>query len=111
MFTCDVDYLLTMLSANSVECLPANFFAASPSVYLRLIGTDAETTHLEVIAEPNEGHRRGLQDRVLGLLRPPRCLGHDSLADHLIGDTPIGMPERCGLPRNIGQSALEQFLL
>ena len=43
---------------------------ASPSVYLQLVATDVETTHLEVIAEPDEGNRRGLQDRLLDLLAP-----------------------------------------
>jgi RecA-family ATPase len=43
---------------------------ASPPVSLQLDATNAETTHLEVIAEPDNGNRRGLQDRVLDLLTP-----------------------------------------
>src|SRR5271169_3856081 len=44
--------------------------AASASVYLELIATDAKTTHLEVMAELQDGNRkqRGLEDRVLDLL-------------------------------------------
>src|SRR5271169_145096 len=43
---------------------------ASAPVYLELIATDAKTTHLEVIAEFEDGNRkqRGLEDRVLDLL-------------------------------------------
>jgi hypothetical protein len=75
--------------------------AASPSVYLRLIGTDAETTHLEVIAEPNEGNRRGLQDRVLDLLAPGVVLTRVKLRDELsvknerLGEA-LGALERSG---------------
>ena len=57
--------------------------AASPSVYLQLIATDAETTHLEVIAEPNEGNRRGLQDQVLDLLAQGVVLTRMKLRDTL----------------------------
>jgi hypothetical protein len=56
---------------------------ASPSVYLRLVATDAETTHLEVIAEPDEGNRRGLQDRLLDLLVPGAVLTRVKLRDTL----------------------------
>ena len=43
---------------------------ASAPVYLELVATDAETTHLEVIAEIQDGNReqRGLEERVLDLL-------------------------------------------
>ena len=56
---------------------------ASPSVYLRLVATDAETTHLEVIAEPDERNRRGLQDRLLDLLVPGAVLTRVKLRDTL----------------------------
>lgn len=56
---------------------------ASPSVYLQLVATDAEAIHLEVIAEPNEGNRRGLQDRVLDLLVPGVVLTRVKLRDTL----------------------------
>lgn len=41
---------------------------ASAPVSLELVATDATTTHLEVITEPGEGKRRGLEERVLDLL-------------------------------------------
>ena len=75
--------------------------AASPSVVLRLIGTDAETTHLEVIAEPNEGNRRGLQERVLDLLAQGVVLTRVKLRDALsvknerLGEA-LGALERSG---------------
>ena len=56
---------------------------ASPSVYLQLVATNAETTHLEVIAEPDEGNRRGLQDRLLDLLVPGAVLTRVKLRDTL----------------------------
>jgi RecA-family ATPase len=43
---------------------------ASASVYLNLIATNAETTHLEVIAELQDGKRRSLEEQVLNLLAP-----------------------------------------
>ena len=41
---------------------------AAPPVHLELIAIDAETTHLEIVAESQEGCRRGLQEQVLDLL-------------------------------------------
>ncbi len=45
---------------------------AAPSVALRLVSSDAETTHLEVLAEVPDQQRvtRSLQDQVLDLLAP-----------------------------------------
>jgi hypothetical protein len=56
---------------------------ASPSVYLELVTTDAQTTHLEVIAKPDDGKRRGLQDRVLDLLAQGVVLTRVKLRDTL----------------------------
>ena len=42
--------------------------AASPPVYLELVATDAQKTHLEVIAELHDENRRTLQEQVLQLL-------------------------------------------
>lgn len=56
---------------------------ASPSVYLRLVATDAETTHLEAIAEPDDRTRRDLQDRLLDLLAPGTVLTRVKLRDAL----------------------------
>jgi hypothetical protein len=41
---------------------------ASAPVYLELVATNAETTHLEVIAELQDGKRRNLEEQVLDLL-------------------------------------------
>ena len=41
--------------------------AAAPPVYLELVATPADTTHLEVVAELADEHRR-LDDQVLTLL-------------------------------------------
>jgi AAA domain len=41
---------------------------ASAPVYLELVTTDAETTHLEVIGEVRDGKRRSLEEQVLDLL-------------------------------------------
>jgi hypothetical protein len=41
---------------------------ASPSVYLELVATDADTTHLEVVGEPEDDRRHSLHDQVLDLL-------------------------------------------
>lgn len=56
--------------------------AAAP-VHLELVATDAETTHLEVIAEPDAQHGRGLEERVLDLLAQGRVLTRASLRDSL----------------------------
>jgi hypothetical protein len=42
--------------------------AASAPVYLDLVATPAETTHLEVVADLRDEHRRSLRQRVLDLL-------------------------------------------
>ena len=41
---------------------------ASPPVYLELVATDAQTTHLEVVAEVDGQKRGSLQEQVLALL-------------------------------------------
>lgn len=41
---------------------------ASPPVYLELVATDTETTHLEVVGEPDGPPRRSLQEQVLAIL-------------------------------------------
>jgi hypothetical protein len=42
--------------------------AASPPVYLELVATDAQTTHLEVVTEVDSPKRGSLQDQVLARL-------------------------------------------
>jgi hypothetical protein len=56
---------------------------ASAPVYLELVATNAETTHLEIIAElPDEG-RRTLQDQVLAVLANGAALTRAKLRDTL----------------------------
>ena len=56
--------------------------AAAP-VYLDLVATDAETTHLEVMAAPDDDTERSLEERVLALLSEGRVLTRASLRDSL----------------------------
>jgi AAA domain len=56
---------------------------ASPPVHLALVATDPETTHLEVIAEPQDGKRRGLEERVLEILAPGVALRRAKLREAL----------------------------
>jgi hypothetical protein len=56
---------------------------APPSVYLQLVTTDAQTTHLEVVTETDNGSPRGLQDRVLDLLAQGGVLTRGKLRDAL----------------------------
>jgi len=55
----------------------------SPSVYLELVATNAEATHLEVIAELHDEKRRNLQDQVLALLANSAVLTRTKLRDAL----------------------------
>ncbi len=48
--------------------------AASAPVHLQLVATEAETTHLEVIAEPQDGRRRSLEEQVLECLAEGEAL-------------------------------------
>jgi RecA-family ATPase len=57
--------------------------AASASVYLELIATNAETTHLEVIAELEDGKRRSLEEQVLDRLAPGAVFTRAKLRDSL----------------------------
>ena len=56
---------------------------ASPSVYLDLVATNAETTHLEVVAEFQDGKSRSLEERVLDLLAQGAVLTRAKLRDCL----------------------------
>ena len=56
---------------------------ASPSVYLELVATDAETTHLAVVAELHDDQRRSLQDQVLALLGQGAVLSRVKLRERL----------------------------
>ena len=57
--------------------------AASPPVYLELVATDAETIHLEVVAELQVENRRSLQEQVLDLLVRGAVLTRVKLRDTL----------------------------
>jgi hypothetical protein len=56
---------------------------ASPPVYLELVATNAETTHLEVIAQLHDENQRGLQKQVLALLAKDAVLTRTKLRDSL----------------------------
>jgi hypothetical protein len=56
---------------------------ASAPVALELVATDAETTHLEVIAALQEGKRRGLEEQVLDLLAGGAVLTRGKLRETL----------------------------
>jgi hypothetical protein len=56
---------------------------ASPAVYLELVVTDAHTTHLQVVAEPDGDRRRSLQEQVLDLLAQTTVLTRAKLRDAL----------------------------
>jgi hypothetical protein len=57
--------------------------AASPPVYLELVATNAQTIHLEVIAEIRDENRRSLQEQVLALLAQDAILTRTKLRDAL----------------------------
>lgn len=56
---------------------------ASPSVYLELVATDAKTTHLEVVGEPDGDRRRSLPEQVLDLLAQTKVLTRAKLREAL----------------------------
>ena len=56
---------------------------ASAPVYLELVATNAETTHLEVIAELHDEKEDSLEERVLELLAGGRALTRTTLRDSL----------------------------
>ena len=56
---------------------------ASPPVYLQLVATHAETTHLEVVAAPQGQRQRDLQEQVLELLAPGDVLTRAKLRETL----------------------------
>jgi hypothetical protein len=57
--------------------------AASPPVYLELVATDEETTHLRVVGQPEEEQRHDLARRVLDLLGRAGELTRAKLRDQL----------------------------
>lgn len=66
---------------------------ASPPVYLELVATDVDKTHLEVVAAPGSHDRRSLEQQVLDLLASQPMLTRAKLRDTLsvknerLGDT------------------------
>jgi RecA-family ATPase len=56
---------------------------ASATVYLELVATSAEMTHLEVIAEVQDRKQRGLEERVLDLLAQGAILTRAKLRESL----------------------------
>jgi hypothetical protein len=57
--------------------------AASPSVYLELVATNPQMTHLAVVAEPQDENRRDLRHEVLSLLAKGEVYTRTSLRDAL----------------------------
>src|SRR5271165_2078219 len=56
---------------------------ASPPVHLELVAADAETTRLEIVAESQDGCRRGLEEQVLDLLAQGAVLTRAKLRESL----------------------------
>ena len=56
---------------------------ASPPVYLQLVSTPADTTHLEVVTGPQGERQRDLPQQVLGLLAPGQVLTRTKLREAL----------------------------
>jgi hypothetical protein len=56
---------------------------ASPPVYLELVAADAQTTHLQVVAELHHERRRSLQEQVLAMLPQGTALTRGKLRDAL----------------------------
>lgn len=56
---------------------------AAPPVYLELVANNAQTTHLEVIAELQDENRRSLQEQVLDLLARGEVFTRTKLRDVL----------------------------
>jgi hypothetical protein len=56
---------------------------ALPPVHLELVAADAETTHLEIVAKPPDGTRRGLEEQVLALLAGGEVLSRARLRESL----------------------------
>ena len=56
---------------------------ASPPVYLQLVSTPADTTHLEVVAGPHGERQRDLPQQVLELLAPGKVLTRTKLREAL----------------------------
>ena len=63
-----------LILANEHRAAPA-----SAPVYLELVASEAGTTHLEVMADPDAGTGRGFREQVLDLLGAGRVLTRSSL--------------------------------
>jgi hypothetical protein len=57
--------------------------AASPPVYLQLVATNAETTHLQVVNDQHDDRQHRLQEQVLTLLAQEEVLTRAKLRDSL----------------------------
>jgi len=56
---------------------------ASAPVQLQPVATEAETTHLEVIAKPQDGRRRSLEEQLLECLAEGEALSHAKRGESL----------------------------
>lgn len=69
---------------------------ASPSVHVRLVATDGQATHLEVVAEPDGDRRRGVEQQVLDLLANGAAQTRAKLRDTLaINNQRLGQVLEC----------------
>jgi hypothetical protein len=78
----DSNLYLRRSGERLVLCSEHRAAAAPPPVYLELV-TTPHTTHLAVIAETRDEHRRTLQDRVLELLAAEGVLTRAKLRENL----------------------------
>jgi hypothetical protein len=63
--------------------LSSEHWAASAPVHLELVATEAEMTRLEVIADPDDGKRCGINGGVVDLLVEGQVLTRTKLRDSL----------------------------
>jgi hypothetical protein len=79
----DSNLYLRRTKEHLVLCSEHRAAPASAPVYLELIATNAETTHLEVIAELEDGKRRSLEEQVLDRLAAGVVFTRAKLRDSL----------------------------
>jgi hypothetical protein len=79
----DSNLYLRRTSQRLLLCSEHRAAPASPPVYLELVATNAETTHLEAVVEVDGQQRRSLQEQVLAALAPGEGQTRAKLRDML----------------------------
>ncbi len=79
----DSNLYLRRTREHLVLCSEPRAAPAAPPVYLDLIAKSAETTHLEVVAELQDGKRRSLEEQILDGLPQGTVLTRAKLRDSL----------------------------